>query len=263
MKEIRSIGITGHYANELAKKRAKEMVEEIKVLKLEHCIDRNFSIEKNGIGLNEFKCDLILCFGGDGTLLHTARNLEKDIPIMGVNCGDVGYITQIKFDELKKELPRIVKGEYEYEERTRLCVSNIPKIPLALNEYALVPSKNGTLMSYDIYIDGIHLYKDDGDGVIIATATGSTGRALSSGGPIIYDNTKVFSIVPTNSNDRTKRPMIVSEDSEIRLSNYAEDCNCEIVVDGQRRMAVESDLIIKKTKPMLFVRLPRKKGGKN
>lgn len=255
MQKLGCVGITGHYANDLAKKAALVAIKLLKKKGVKCEIDLGFSLGNHGVPINDFGCGLILCFGGDGSILHAVRNLKRNLPIMGVNCGSKGYLTEFDYKEFPKKVGEIVEGNFRKELRTRLCVENFKKIPLALNEITLAGAKSGIMMSYDLHIDGKFVWKDNGDGVIVATPTGSTAHALSAGGPEIYGNAKLLSVVPLNSNDRTKRPLVVGDNAVIKLNNYGDDTNCEVIVDGQIRVPVEAELIIKKAKPAVFARL--------
>jgi len=255
MGKLKCVGVTGHYANDDAKKRALDVMKMLKKKGVKAEVDLGFSLGSGGKPLNDINCDLLLCFGGDGSILHAVRNHKREIPIMGINCGSKGHLTELHCNDFRKRLDDIVNAKFRLEKKTRLQVENFQKIPPALNEITLATAKAGMLMEYDLYINGKFVWKDSADGVIVATATGSTAYALSAGGSVVHDNAGVLTIVPLNSNDTGKRSLVVDEDATVELKNYSHEINCEVIVDGQIRVPVEAELRIKKAKPAIFARL--------
>ncbi len=252
MKGINRIGITGHFSNQLPRVVAREAIGILNKLGIKYDVDNSFLKTKDSIPLEKFNSDLVLVFGGDGTMLRAAREVPGKIPLLGINCGAVGYLMELDFNNLKRSLPEIVKGEFAVEERTRLELKiKGQKTPYALNEVTISPIINQTLMHYTLEINGKKEKSDVSDGLLISTPTGSTAHNLSAGGSIIKPDAKVFSIISLSSLNREIRPMIVNDDSVIKVKGLQFGRN-EAVIDGHKRIELEEKIEIKKGKPILF-----------
>lgn len=168
----------------------------------ETCMSLPFSLEK-GSGLElpahlEFQpmeeafqgADLLVCFGGDGTILHAAKDADAHhIPVLGVNLGSVGFMAELEVSELG-ELARLTRGEYTLEERMMLDVSVRREgrtifRDLALNDAVITKGAVARIIDLDVKADGVLIGRFSGDGVVIATPTGSTAYSMSAGGPIV------------------------------------------------------------------------------
>ena len=179
--------------------------------------------------------DLIIVFGGDGTLLNSARQyLEYEIPILGVNMGNVGFLTDIKTDNFEESLKEILKGNYKIEERNLVSAQYNDNHIYGLNEVVIHSGAYAQLMRYRLNVNDKVVYEQRSDGLIIATPTGSTAYALSAGGPIIHPSLDVWTILPMLPQSLSSRPFIISsnENVEIELFDGPSD-NAKICVDGQ------------------------------
>ena len=179
--------------------------------------------------------DLIIVFGGDGTLLNSARQyLEHEIPILGVNMGNVGFLTDIKTDNFEESLKEILKGNYKIEERNLVSAQYNDNHIYGLNEVVIHSGAYAQLMRYRLNVNNKVVYEQRSDGLIIATPTGSTAYALSAGGPIIHPSLDVWTILPMLPQSLSSRPFIISsnENVEIELFDGPSD-NAKICVDGQ------------------------------
>ena len=179
--------------------------------------------------------DLIIVFGGDGTLLNSARQyLEYEIPILGVNMGNVGFLTDIKTDNFKESLKEILNGSYKIEERNLVSAAYNDNHMYGLNEVVIHSGAYAQLMRYRLNVNNKVVYEQRSDGLIIATPTGSTAYALSAGGPIIHPSLDVWTILPMLPQSLSSRPFIISsnENVEIELFDGPSD-NAKICVDGQ------------------------------
>ncbi len=254
MQPLRKVGIVGNYANALAKKRALHTTKLLEKAGVEYVVDRGFSLGKKAQDIDEFQVDLLLVFGGDGTMLYAARHTRTKVPLLGVNCGEKGFLMPWNFQDFDKDLTDILKGKFGIEERARLQVVSPRGVPPALNEYLLVPKRPGHYVEYDLKVDGKLIWNDASDGLMVVTPTGSTGHAMSAFGPHIAPEAKVMEIVSMGSMDRSRRPLVFPDHRKIEVLNFHELWGCELVVDGQRRVAVENDLVIVKGKPVVFAR---------
>ncbi|MEM2246495.1 MAG: NAD(+)/NADH kinase [Thermofilum sp.] len=194
------------------------------------------------------EADLVLAVGDDRCMLDAVQALgEKDVPILGVNTGGAGYLTSIGVDELGVALEAIARGEYELATYTRLKgVVDGHTVVYALNEIAVFPSKSAALMSYELLVDGEPVWSDRADGVIVATPLGSTAYALSAGGAIVFEGARVLEVVPVNSTDVAKRPLIIPDTSTIEIKGVASKYPCEIVADGGNRVKVKERVVVKR-----------------
>ena len=145
--------------------------------------------------------DFLICFGGDGTLLHAAKLARAfDVPIMGVNMGSVGFLAELEHSELK-QITRLAKGEYSIERRMMLDVSLIHEnreifSDHALNDAAITKGAVARVVEMGVYSDGELISSISGDGVVVATPTGSTAYSLSAGGPVVEPTAENLIITP-------------------------------------------------------------------
>lgn len=187
------------------------------------------------------RSDALIVLGGDGTMLATAHipNVDK-VPILGVNLGSLGFLTEVAIDELYSAITDMLEGNYEIDERIMLkcqVILNDKKIAeyIALNEVALW--RLTYLIKLDTYIDDNYLLTYNGDGLIIATPSGSTGYSLSAGGPIVEPNMNAIILSPIASHALTVRPFIAHPESQISV-RLGKDCrtNAALYVDGSKHL---------------------------
>ena len=203
-------------------------------------IDESSNYQNQLVGSKDHKTftdtvDLIIVFGGDGTLLNSARQyLEYEIPILGVNMGNVGFLTDIKTDNFEESLKEILNGSYKIEERNLVSAEYNNNHIYGLNEVVIHSGAYAQLMRYRLNVNNKVVYEQRSDGLIIATPTGSTAYALSAGGPIIHPSLDVWTILPMLPQSLSSRPFIISsnENVEIELFDGPSD-NAKICVDGQ------------------------------
>jgi NAD+ kinase len=204
--------------------------------------------------------DLIIVFGGDGTLLSVARlkQIEK-IPVLAVNLGGLGFLAEISADEITVVLEKVLAGDYDIDRRMMLEVTHIKKGDdngvtfQALNDVVVNKGALARMMDLDTYVNDHYLNRFKADGLIICTPTGSTGYSLSAGGPIVYPSLNLFSITPICPHTLTNRPLIISDDSIIRIELMSESEDVFITVDGQVgvRMERQDGVIVRKSEKTL------------
>ena len=185
--------------------------------------------------------DLIIVFGGDGTLLGTARKfINNDIPILGINMGTVGFLTDVNIENFESVIGDIFKGDYVLEERSLVEANFSDQEVFGLNEVLIHSGSYAQLMRYRLLIDGKTVYEQRSDGLIIATPTGSTAYALSAGGSIIHPELNIWNIIPMMSQSLSSRPLIVSnkKSMEIQLIEGPLD-HAMICVDGQKDIPIK------------------------
>jgi len=167
--------------------------------------------------------DLAIVIGGDGTMLNIARALAPHhVPLVGVNQGRVGFLTDLTLDNLHESIAAILEGQFVTEQRLLLCGRVLRDgvevfSGSALNEVVVHRSTISSMVEFEVRIDGEYLYNQRADGLIISTPTGSTAYAMSAGGPIIHPGLEVLELVPVSPHTLSNRPIVVSSRSEIEL----------------------------------------------
>jgi NAD+ kinase len=170
------------------------------------------------------RADLAVVIGGDGTMLAAARNLVRHrVPVVGVNLGRVGFMTDIGHRDMQGGIASILEGRYTVEERALLDAeivrgSDSMLRTLALNEAVVGKGAQGRLIEFDLSIDGEFIYALRGDGMIVATPTGSTAYALSAQGPILHPAVPALALVPLNPHTLSARPVSISDACGIEIS---------------------------------------------
>ena len=185
--------------------------------------------------------ELIIVFGGDGTLLGAARKfINSDIPILGINMGTVGFLTDVNIENFESVIGDIFKGDYVLEERSLVEAKFADQEVFGLNEVLIHSGSYAQLMRYRLLIDGKTVYEQRSDGLIVATPTGSTAYALSAGGSIIHPELNIWNIIPMMSQSLSSRPLIVSnkKSMEIQLIEGPLD-HAMICVDGQKDIPIK------------------------
>ena len=183
--------------------------------------------------------DLIIVFGGDGTLLSVSRlDNVTDIPILAVNLGGLGFLTEIRVEEIEDVLAKVLDSDYDIEKRMMFDVQlkrvgdgKVEKFA-ALNDVVVNKGALARMIDLDTYVNKMFLNSYRVDGLIISTPTGSTGYSLSAGGPIIYPSLKVISIVPICPHTLTNRPIILDDEKEIMVTLRSGD-DVYLTMDGQ------------------------------
>ena len=176
-----------------------------------------------GTKAGDTKADLAIVVGGDGTMLAAARELVRHgVPLVGVNQGRVGFMTDIGHDDMQAGVGAILEGNYAVEERTLLDAELVRGNEtvlrtLALNEAVIGKGSQGRLIEFDLAIDGEFVYTLRADGIIVATPTGSTAYALSAQGPILHPAVPALTLVPLNPHTLSARPVTVSDRCVIEI----------------------------------------------
>jgi len=205
--------------------------------------------------------DLLVVFGGDGTLLNSARQyLEYEIPILGVNMGNVGFLTDIKVENFHASMQEILDGNYKIEERNLVSAKFNDNHLYGLNEVVVHSGAYAQLMRYRLNVNGKVVYEQRSDGLIIATPTGSTAYSLSAGGPIIHPSLDVWTIIPMLPQSISSRPFVISSNEKVEMELFEGPSeNAKICVDGQKDIDVPYGLniSISKTKKTLKLVHPK------
>ncbi len=199
--------------------------------------------------------DVILVFGGDGTFLGVAREACKyGTPIVGINLGGLGFLTEVTIDELYPMMERIIDGDYEVEDRQMLITSirrgkkNIGTYEV-LNDVVINKGALARIIDLAIYIEDSHVTTYKADGIILATPTGSTAYSLSAGGPIVHPGIPVTIITPICPHTLTNRPLVVSSKMKVEIKVTTQEPDTYLTLDGQIGVRLKTgDLIeVKRT----------------
>ncbi len=200
------------------------------------------------------KSDLVIVLGGDGTLISAARILDKkETPILGVNLGRLGFLTETKVEDAIETLKGILNGNYKTEKRMKLFSSiecdNCDVFDIdVLNDVVINKGALARIIEMDVWIDDKFVSTYRADGLIIASPIGSTAYTLAAGGPIVYPALNSIIITPICPHSLTHRPIVVSGDSEINIIVRNEDEKVFITFDGQicQRIEANQKIIVKK-----------------
>lgn len=205
--------------------------------------------------------DLALVIGGDGALLSTARAMvEYQVPLLGINRGSLGFLTDIRPSEVEQKLEEILAGKFHTEHRfcleTMITNNPITQRCHALNEMVLSAQGAHHLIQYEIYVDKQFVCRQRADGLIIATPTGSTAYALSGGGPIIHPELNALTLVPMFPHTLSMRPIVINGDSTILL-RVKENLNSQIQMscDSQTFYPVNEESVIEIKKKQKSIQL--------
>jgi NAD+ kinase len=182
---------------------------------------------------------LLVVLGGDGTLLGVARNMsDRPVPVLGVNLGKLGFLTETALGDLEEVLSNVLNGHFEVEERMMLQVQVLRgRKPIAtsrlLNDVVINKSALARILELDVRIDGQFVAIYHADGLIVATPTGSTAYSLSAGGPIVLPGMKAFCITPICPHALTNRPLVVPDSVTIQITLESESPDVYCTMDGQ------------------------------
>lgn len=187
---------------------------------------------------NNFSADMVLSIGGDGTFLKAASRVEKkEIPILGINTGRLGFLADVLPDQMEDAFDEIYQGNYLAEPRRVLkltCNGHVLKgYPYGLNEIAVLKRDTSSMITIHAYINGEPLNVYQADGLVISTPTGSTGYSLSVGGPILVPQSGTISLTAVAPHSLNVRPIVIRDDWEITLDVESRSHNFLIAVDGR------------------------------
>lgn len=199
--------------------------------------------------------DIVVVVGGDGTILHTVQKMEKQLPVLGINWGEVGFLADLEPAEARAFIKSLRPG-FAIEPRMRISLSrNGEMLGQALNEALIVTSRPAKMLRFVVVVDGIPAERFRADGLLISTPTGSTAYAMSAGGPIVDPRIEGFLLVPLAPYMLSSRPHLISNDRrvEVRLESAKP---ATLVIDGQNSLELGMEcsiLVSRAARPALFV----------
>lgn len=207
--------------------------------------DMKLDVHPSGlIDGNDFEVDIVISMGGDGTFLEAAsRVTDKGYPILGINMGRMGFLADVSADEIDTAIAHIYADECRIEHRSVLqleySAGSTKTYPYALNEVAVLKRDNSSMIAIRVDIDGEYLTTYQADGLIINTPTGSTGYALSVGGPIMQPSGEMIGLVPVAPHSLNVRPITLCDDVTIDLTIESRSHNFLVAIDGRSESCSE------------------------
>lgn len=203
------------------------------------CTEHTCTIEND-----EFEADIVLSIGGDGTFLNTAARVgRKQIPIIGINIGRLGFLADIPGENMIPAMEAILAKRYELEERSLLYVEASDgtafDYPYALNEVAVLKQDSSSLLTVHTRINGENVHSYQADGLLVSTPTGSTAYSLSVGGPIVVPSSQNFILSPIASHSLSVRPLIIPDNWAVELDVNSRSHCYLIAIDGRSQVLEE------------------------
>ncbi len=260
--KFRTIGLIGkphHKGTNLTLKRLHHWLsmQGYQIL-VEERVAADLDIKIDKVDLLEIgqRCDLAIVVGGDGNMLGAARVLARyDISVIGVNRGNLGFLTDLPPNGFEEQLAQVLDGQFDVEERFLLEAEvhrhgALKASNSAVNEAVLHPGKIAHMIEFEVYIDDKFMYSQRADGMIVSTPTGSTAYSLSAGGAILTPNLQALILVPMFPHTLSCRPIVVDANSTIKLVVSPDNGeNLEVSCDGHVTLAVlpGDEIIIKRS----------------
>ena len=245
------VGLIGKQAHQGANMSLKALIVYLKKKGCRVLVETNTALELNNNGIEAAsldsigeQADLAIVVGGDGNMLGAARTLAKyNVAVVGINRGNLGFLTDIDPDDFEQQLDSIFAGECQTEQRFLLEVEVyrdgvLQSTDSAVNEVVLHHGKVAHMMEFEVYLDNHFVYSQRSDGLIVATPTGSTAYSLSGGGPILTPNLDALTLVPMFPHTLSSRPIVVDANSIVKMKVSKENrdslqvsCDSHIVLN--------------------------------
>lgn len=270
---MRKIGIAAKNTSPAARELAAKTAADLRGRGLQVTFDddtaREIADASKGVPKQELgkSSDLLITFGGDGTLLSVARHAPEHVPVIGVNMGTLGFLTEIRVEEFPHVLEQVLDGQYNVEPRVtfNVAVSGPGRDDLqfrVLNDAAINKSALARIIEMRVSVAGLFVSTFRGDGLIISTPTGSTAYNLSAGGPIIYPTMNAVVITPICPHMLTNRPIVLPDELDIEVGLATPDQkDIFLTLDGQQGFELHDTdrvLLKKSAEHVLMVQSPDK-----
>jgi len=256
------LGIIGNTTKSVIKEIIPELLTWLERKNIDCILDKELAdyltIKNKKIVISKIKdmghaCDIVLAFGGDGTILSTAREVGRfGVPILGVNLGGLGFLAEVALEQLYPTLISVFEHRYTILERMALKAEIIGRRRrisfLGLNDIVIDKGSFSRVMRVKMFINDEYLTTYQSDGVIIATPTGSTAYSLSALGPILTPNVNAIVINPICPHSLGARPMVIPDDSEIKIIPFLDEKRAILSADGQieDRLKNNEEIVVKK-----------------
>jgi NAD+ kinase len=205
--------------------------------------------------------DVLVVLGGDGTLLAASHLVDRPVPVLGVNFGSLGFLTEITMPELYPTLEGVLRGEYKFEER-RMLRARVQQRDTAettgdvLNDVVVTKAALSRIIEFDVAIDGLFVSAFRADGLIVSSPTGSTAYNLAAGGPILHPTLDAVVLTPICPHMLSNRPLVVSDRSSIEVRLRAgRESDAHLTLDGQRGFPLRGGDVVTVTRSPRTIRL--------
>lgn len=269
---MQTIGISAKITSDEALAFAKTVAADLRARNYGVCFDyatadklndRGKCVAKGELGKHS---DLLITFGGDGTLLSVARHAPKDVPILGVNMGTLGFLTEVRVEEFPEVMERVLTGDYESEKRVAFDVAvhgpgRDHRSYRVLNDATINKSALARIIEMRVTVGGEFMSSFRADGLIIATPTGSTAYNLSAGGPIIYPTMGAVVLTPICPHMLTNRPVVLPDDLGIEIGIATPNQEIFLTLDGQEGLPIaqhDKVCVNKSPNPVTLIRTSKK-----
>lgn len=212
-----------------------------------------------GSSIADANAAAVIVIGGDGTILRTIQQMERPIPVIGINWGEVGFLADLEPFEALEFIKKMPCG-FSVEKRMRISLGNDTTcFGNALNEALIVTTRPAKMLKFSVIIDGVTTEQFRADGLLISTPTGSTAYAMSAGGPIVDPRIQGFLLVPLAPYLLSSRPHLISSDRDLRVKLESSK-SANLVIDGQKTVGLGTTMMInvkRSEHPALFVDVKR------
>jgi len=269
---VRTIGIAAKVTSQEAIEYASRVAADLRKRGYDICLDfgtadklndRGPCVSKADLGK---RADLLITFGGDGTLLSVARYAPKGVPVLGVNMGTLGFLTEVRVEEFPAVLEGVLAGKYEAEDRVTFDVivdgqEREKRTYRVLNDATINKSALARIVDMKVTVSGFYVSTFRADGLIVATPTGSTAYNLSAGGPIVYPTMGAMIITPICPHMLSNRPLVLPDNLEIEIGIVAKNQEIFLTLDGQEGLPISDRdrvCVRKSNQPVLLVQSPNK-----
>ena len=243
--DIRRVGIIANSTKEKAPEYALRLAGWLSEREVEVLFEEEIAAKTDmpGVSGNDLASavDMLVVFGGDGTLLMAARlAMGSDVPILGINMGGFGFMTVINLDEMLGVMELVLDGKYSTSQRMMLDVSVEGAQYPALNDVVINRGNLSRMVNLETFVDGKYLSTFKADGLIVSTPTGSTAYSLSSGGPIVLPELNSIIINPICPHTLTNRPIVLPPESAIDVIVWTKEGKASVTLDGQDLFILKS-----------------------
>ena len=268
-RRIRTVGLVVKRDRPRAVRLARQMIAALRRRKIAVLIDGAIGSDGARVTAKETlarDADLIVVLGGDGTLLSIARRTKREVPILGVNMGELGFLTEVTESEALDTLRLVLTGTFVTDKRLTLSAQLIRRGHViekvrALNDVVISNGARARIIRFAVAVDDRPLTTYRADGIIVATPTGSTAYSLSAGGPIVEPTVQVLLLSPISPHTLSNRPVVLRPDATVKLTVVDDQQDVVLTVDGQDRFDLAGGDVVEVRRgrtPVVLVRSPHR-----
>ncbi|HEV7734794.1 MAG TPA: NAD(+)/NADH kinase [Candidatus Binatia bacterium] len=252
MGRIRTVGLVVKRDHPRATNLAKRIVAFLTRRRVKVLLDEEAGLPGTALRTKSAlarEADLIVVLGGDGTLLSVARRADARVPILGVNMGELGFLTEVAEPEAMEMLARVLAGRFEIDRRMAVSAvlergGKIIRRFRALNDVVVSNGARARIIRLRVSVDGLPVTSYKADGLIVATPTGSTAYSLSAGGPIVEPTVQVLLLSPISPHTLSNRPMVLRPEAVVRIGLAPGQQDVVLTIDGQDSMPLEGSDVV-------------------